>query len=64
MDNNQCRICLKVCDPKNVKNVFYRANSQVLAIAEELLGETLERRELAASTLHALRKKTQQLQRV
>ncbi len=54
MDNNQTpkkhyfkgiRIRLKVCDPKNAKNIFHRGNLQVLAIAEELLGETLERQE-------------------
>ena len=40
-----CPICLKVCDPKNAKNIFHRGNSQVLAIAEELLRETFERQE-------------------
>lgn len=40
-----CRMCLKVCDPKNAKNIFSRVNSKVLAIAEDLLGKPLPRGE-------------------
>ena len=43
--SSSCRLCMKICDPKNAKNIFNRGNVELLATAEDLLEQTLERGE-------------------
>ena len=41
--DSRCRSCLKICDGNHNTNLFKPCNSHILLIAEQLLGEALQR---------------------
>ena len=43
--DSRCRSCLKICDGNHNTNVFKPSNNKILAIAEQLTGEKLQRHE-------------------
>ena len=43
--DSRCRSCLKICDANHNTNIFKPGNNKILLIAEQLLGEKLQRHE-------------------